>query len=80
MPPYRLLWLEIAERQYLDLPADVLDLVDARLAQLGQDPLSLPDAAYDPASDQWSHGIWLPHPSRIGTRTPRCRATATASS
>jgi len=28
MPPYRLLWLEIAERQYLDLPDDARGLVD----------------------------------------------------
>lgn len=50
MPPYRLLWLEIAERQYLDLPDDVRRIVDERLAQLERDPLGLPDAVYD----QWS--------------------------
>ncbi len=54
MPPYRLLWLEIAERQYLDLPDDARGLVDESLAQLERDPLGLPDAAYDPSSDQWS--------------------------
>jgi hypothetical protein len=54
VPPYRLLWLEIAEQQYLALPEDARELVDARLAQLGHDPLSQPDAAYDPASDQRS--------------------------
>jgi hypothetical protein len=53
-PPYRLLWLEIAERQYLDLPDDVRGLVDERLAQLQSDPSGLPDAIYDAASDQWS--------------------------
>lgn len=54
MPPYRLLWLQIAERQYLDLPPDVRKLVDARLARLEQDSLGLSDAVYDAASDQWS--------------------------
>ena len=54
MPPYRLLWLEIAERQYLDLPDDARELVDARLTQLQQHPSGLPDATYDPESDQWS--------------------------
>jgi hypothetical protein len=44
MPPYRLLWLEIAERQYLDLPDDARRLVDERLAELERDPLGLPDA------------------------------------
>ena len=55
MPPsYRLLWLEIAERQYLDLPDDTRALVDQRLAQLESDPLGLSDAIHDAASDQWS--------------------------
>ena len=54
MPPYRVLWLEMAERQYLDLPEGARRLVDERLAQLERDPLSLPDAVYDPSSDQWS--------------------------
>jgi hypothetical protein len=53
-PPHRLLWLEIAERQYLDLPDDTRALVDQRLAQLESDPLDLPDAIYDAESDQWS--------------------------
>jgi hypothetical protein len=56
-PPYRLLWLELAERQYLDLPADTRALVDERLAQLQSDPPGLPDAIYDNASDQWSAPI-----------------------
>jgi mRNA-degrading endonuclease RelE of RelBE toxin-antitoxin system len=54
MPPYRVLWLEIAERQYLDLPEDTRGLVDERLAQLERDPFGLPDAVYDSSSDQWS--------------------------
>ena len=54
LPPYRVLWLEIAERQYLDLPEVARRLVDERLAQLERDPLGLPDAVYDSSSDQWS--------------------------
>jgi hypothetical protein len=54
MPPYRVLWLEIAERQYLGPPEDARGLVDERLAQLERDPLDLPDAVHDSASDQWS--------------------------
>lgn len=38
MPRHRLLWLDLAERQYLDLPSQLLDLVDAYLAQLGDNP------------------------------------------
>ena len=62
--PYRLLWLEIAERQYLDLPDDTRALVDERLALLESDPAGLPDAIFDSASDQWSapigeHGLML---------------------
>lgn len=55
--PYRLLWLELAERQYLDLPDDTRALVDERLAQLESDPAGLPDATHDAASDQWSAPI-----------------------
>jgi hypothetical protein len=55
--PYRLLWLELAERQYLDLPGDTRTLVDERLAQLESEPAGLPDAIYDAASDQWSAPI-----------------------
>lgn len=47
MAVHRLLWLEIAERQYLDLPGELLDLVDARLAWLVDDPTGGPDTAYD---------------------------------
>ncbi len=55
--PYRLLWLELAERQYLDFPDDTGALVDERLAQLESDPAGLPDATYDAASDQRSAPI-----------------------
>ena len=62
--PHRLLWLEIAEGQYLDLPDDTRALVDELLAQLESEPTGLPDAIYDSASDQWSapigeHGLML---------------------
>jgi hypothetical protein len=46
----RLLWLEIAERQYLDLPDDTRALVEERLAQLESDPAGLPGAIFDAAS------------------------------
>ncbi len=55
--PFRLLWLEIAERQYLDLPGDTRALVDELLALLESEPAGLPDATYDSASDQWSAPI-----------------------
>ena len=45
MPHYRVLWLEIAERQYLDLTNDRRRLLDERLAQLERDPLGLRDRA-----------------------------------
>jgi hypothetical protein len=42
MPPYRLVWLQIAERQYLDLPPDVREFMDARRAQRrGRDPATV---------------------------------------
>lgn len=55
--PYRLLWLELAERQYLDLPDDTRALVDERLTLLESDPVGLLDATYDATSDQWSAPI-----------------------
>lgn len=45
-------WLEIADEYYADLPADTQTLVDARVAELLDNPYG-PDDAYDPASDQW---------------------------
>jgi hypothetical protein len=55
--PYRLLWLEPAERQYLDFPDDTRALVDECLTLLQPDPARWPDAIYDAASDQWSAPI-----------------------
>jgi len=54
MPRYRPVWLDIAEQQYRNLPDDVRDLVDRRLAQLFENPTADPDAVYNEASDQWS--------------------------
>lgn len=52
--PYRLLWLELAERQYMDLSDDIRTLVDDHLGRLESDPAALPHASFDAASDQWS--------------------------
>jgi hypothetical protein len=54
VPPYRLLWLEIAERQYLNLPDEGRRFVDESLTKLERDPFGLPGAVYDASSDQWS--------------------------
>ncbi len=52
MPRYRPVWLEIAEQQYRNLPEDVRDLVDRRLAQLFENPTADPDAVYNEPSDK----------------------------
>ena len=54
MPRYGPVWLEIAERQYRDLPADLRELIDQRLGQLLENPTADPDAVYNERSDQWS--------------------------
>lgn len=55
MPPRsRLVWLQIADRQYRDLPAAVRVLVDRRIAQLVENPTVGADAVYNERSDQWS--------------------------
>lgn len=50
----RLIWLQIADQQYHDLPDGLRVLVDRRLAQLVENPTVDPDTDYNPASDQWS--------------------------
>jgi hypothetical protein len=55
--PYTLLWLELAERQYLDLPDDTRALVEERLTLLESDPDDMPDATYNAAVDEWSAPI-----------------------
>jgi hypothetical protein len=54
VPRYRLLWLELAEQQYLGLPAELRDPVDHQLDQLLQAPTAQAEAAYNETSDQWS--------------------------
>ncbi|MGH3612427.1 MAG: hypothetical protein ACRDRK_07470 [Pseudonocardia sp.] len=50
----RLIWLQIAEQQYHEIPEAMRAVVDQRLAQLVENPTADPDADYNPASDQWS--------------------------
>jgi hypothetical protein len=76
--PYRLLWFELAERQYLDFPDDTRALVDERLTLLESDPAGLPTPTYDAASDQWSAPIAERGPDALRRRAPaghRHRAT-----
>ena len=54
MPRFRLVWLEIADRQYRELPDAIRVLIDRRLAQLVENPTVDPDADYNERSDQWS--------------------------
>lgn len=51
---YRLVWLEIAEAQYLALGPEAQALVDQRLAELVWDPTNVSGAIYERRSDQWS--------------------------
>lgn len=55
MPPRsRLVWLQIADQQYHDLPDGLRELVDRRIAQLVENPTVDVDAVYNERSDQWS--------------------------
>jgi hypothetical protein len=55
MPPRsRLVWLQIADQQYHDLPDDLRKLVDRRIAALLENPTVDRDAVYNERSDQWS--------------------------
>ena len=54
MSRYGPVWLEIAEQQYRDLPADLRELIDQRLGQLLENPTADPDAVDNERSDQWS--------------------------
>ena len=54
MPRSRLIWLEVADRQYHDLPDRMRVLVDRRLVQLLENPTADPDADYNERLDQWS--------------------------
>jgi hypothetical protein len=54
MPRYGPVWLEIAAEQYAQLPEAGRALVDARLAQLLENPDEHPVSAYDERTDQWT--------------------------
>jgi hypothetical protein len=54
VPRYRLIWLQIADQQYHELPDGVRALIDRRLAQLVENPTVDPDADDNERSDQWS--------------------------
>ena len=55
MPPRsRLVWLQIADQQYHDLPEDLRQLADRRIAALLENPTVDTDAVYNARSDQWS--------------------------
>lgn len=54
MPWSRLIWLQIADQQYQDLPDPLRAMVDRRVAHLVEDPTGDPDAVYNPDVDQWS--------------------------
>ncbi len=54
MPPYRLVWLEIAERQYRDQSAELREVIDAGLAQLLEDPTAQAGGVYNARWDHWS--------------------------
>jgi hypothetical protein len=49
-----LVWLQIADQQYHEVPAEVRALVDQRLAHLMENPTADPDADYNQRWDQWS--------------------------
>ena len=50
MSRYGPVWLEIAEQQYRDLPADLRELIDQRLGQLLENPTADPDTVYNERS------------------------------
>lgn len=54
MASYRMIWAELAERQYLDLPGPARDRADRLLAELEHTPTQVSGAAYDQAADHWT--------------------------
>ena len=54
MPSHRMIWAELAERQYLDLPDSARDRADRLLAELEHTPTEVPGAVYDQAADHWT--------------------------
>ena len=51
---YRVLWLEIAEEQYLALDASTREAFEKVLSGLAVAPAELPGVVYNAVSDQWS--------------------------
>ena len=54
MPSFRMIWAELAERQYLDLPGPARDRVDQLVGDLEHTPTQVTGAAYNQASDHWT--------------------------
>jgi hypothetical protein len=53
VPAYSLGWVDIAVEQYLALPIDQQQLVDARVQQLLDEPAG-PGTNHDPQTDLWT--------------------------
>lgn len=51
---YRVLWLEVAEAQYLALDEPTRQTFEEVLAMLAVEPTGAAGAVYNVASDQWS--------------------------
>lgn len=54
MPRYTLQSVEVADRQYANLPESTRRLVDRRIEELLENPTGNPHKEYDPQFDQWS--------------------------
>lgn len=54
MPRYTLQSVEVADRQYENLPESTRRLVDRRIEELLENPTGNPHKEYDPQFDQWS--------------------------
>ena len=54
MTRHKLIWLQIADQRYHDLPDSLHDLVNHRIAQLLENLTIDRDAVYNKRSDQWS--------------------------
>ena len=54
MPRFRLVWLEIADRQYRELPDATRVLIDRRLARLVENPPSTRTLTTTSAPTKWS--------------------------
>lgn len=54
VPRSRLVWLQITDQQYHELPDGLRALVDRSVAQLVENPTADPDADYHQRSHEWS--------------------------